>query len=62
MDQRLSNTQYLAGNTITIADISGYPWAVSMEHQEMSAFNNLQRWESLIEKCSGVRCGMNIPE
>ncbi len=62
MDARLTETQYLAGNEISIADISAYPWAASMEHPQMQSFENLQRWMKVMGRRPAVQRGMTIPE
>ena len=46
MDQRLSETDYFAGEEYSIADMAIYPWLVSHEiqGQRLEDFPNLARW------------------
>jgi len=61
MDWHLGKHRYLAGETLSIADISAYPWAVSMEHPRMPSLKNLQRWMDMIGQRPAVQRGMMIP-
>lgn len=61
MDQRLQDNRYLAGDVITIADISAYPWVVSMNHPDMSGLVHTQHWLEELGKREAVRRGMIVP-
>lgn len=52
MEQQLSNTPFLVGNSPTIADISLYAYThVSSEGGfSLELYPNIQRWISTIEK------------
>jgi len=60
MDARLNETQYLAGDEITIADISAYPWAVTMQHPQMRSLENLHQWMDRVGQRPAVQRGMSI--
>lgn len=62
MDQRLGDNKYLAGETISIADISAYPWVISMNHTHMPKYQNLRRWMHVMGERPAVRLGMVVPE
>ena len=61
MDARLAETRYLAGNEISIADISAYPWAVTMRHPQMRSLENLRLWMDRVGQRPAVQRGMSIP-
>ena len=61
MDARLNETQYLAGNEISIADISAYPWAVTMQHPQMQRLENIHLWMERVGHRPAVQRGMAIP-
>jgi len=61
MDARLAETRYLAGDEISIADISAYPWAVTMQHPQMRSLENLRRWMDRVGQRPAVQRGMSIP-
>lgn len=62
MNRHLGDNKYLAGDTISIADISTYPWAVSMDHPYMLELKNLHRWMHMIGERRAVQIGMSVPE
>ena len=61
MDARLAETRYLAGDEISIADISAYPWAVTMQHPQMRSLENLRQWMDRVGQRPAVQRGMSIP-
>jgi len=61
MDARLAETRYLAGDEISIADISAYPWAVTMQHPQMRSLENLRLWMDRVGQRPAVQRGMAIP-
>ena len=46
LDERLSNSKFLAGNNYTIADIATFPWIARHEWHDigLKKFKNLTRW------------------
>jgi len=63
MDKRLGETDYLAGNAYTIADIATYPWIARFErHQvDLGDFANVKRWFDTITERPAVEKGMAVP-
>ncbi len=60
LEQHLANHLYLAGEVFTIADISAYPWAFSMD-LDLQRFPHIHRWLKRIEQRPAVQRGMAIP-
>ncbi len=58
LNQHLSQHPYLAGEEYSIADISAYPWARSME---FDGFHNISRWLQQVGERPAVQRGMGIP-
>jgi GSH-dependent disulfide-bond oxidoreductase len=60
LDRRLANTEYIAGNTYTIADIAIFPWYGGLakgwlygagEFLSVQDYKNVQRWaDALLER------------
>ncbi len=63
MDQRLSQTSYLAGDMYTIADISTYPWIARYERHQVALqdFPNVQHWFNTVGEREAVGKGMAVP-
>ena len=59
LDERLSNSKYLAGKNYTIADIATFPWIARHEWHDigLKKFNNLTRWYKNISKREAVNKG-----
>ncbi|HPF25831.1 MAG TPA: glutathione S-transferase N-terminal domain-containing protein [Steroidobacteraceae bacterium] len=65
LDKRLGETQYLAGDGYTIADIATYPWTNSAERiPTLGTFDpwpNVARWRRVISARPAVHRGLNAP-
>ena len=64
LDERLSNSKYLAGKNYTIADIATFPWIARHEWHDigLKKFNNLTRWYKNISKREAVKKGYDLSE
>jgi GST-like protein len=62
LDERLSETEYLAGNFYSIADIATFPWIARHEWHDigLKKHKNLTRWYELISKREGVQKGYDL--
>lgn len=63
MDQRLSEAEYLAGGSFSIADVLTYPAvATSVRRLEggFSAYDNIVRWCTIVSRRPAVKRGMEI--
>ena len=62
LDERLSNTNYLAGKNYTIADIATFPWIARHEWHDIGLknFKNLSRWYSEISSREKVKKGYDL--
>jgi len=62
LDERLSSTNYLAGNEYTIADIATFPWIARHEWHDIGLknYNNLTRWYLDIAKREAVIRGYDL--
>lgn len=62
IDRRLAESQYLAGNSYTIADIATFPWLRSWEKQgiTLSDYPHLQRWFEEIAERPAVKKGTTL--
>ena len=62
VDRRLGETEYLAGNDYTIADMAAFPWMLNPERKGQNAddFPNVKRWLSAIEARPAVQRGLKI--
>ncbi|WP_250122232.1 glutathione binding-like protein [Chroococcidiopsis sp. CCMEE 29] len=51
LDRRLSDREFVAGSSYSIADIAAYPWIVPHErqNQKLEDFPNLKRWFEMIQ-------------
>ena len=61
LDERLSSSEYLAGNHYTIADIATFPWIARHEWHDigLKKFKNLTRWYKLISSRPAVQKGFD---
>ena len=59
LDERLTNTDYLAGDFYSIADIATFPWIARHDWHDigLKKYNNLTRWYELISKREAVQKG-----
>ena len=62
LDQRLSQTKFLAGNNYTIADIGTFPWIARHEWHDIGLKNykNLTRWYVEISERDAVKKGFSF--
>lgn len=62
MNQRLSETKFLAGDRYTIADIATWPWVGNPERRgvDMALYPNVQRWYEDILARPAVQRGMAL--
>jgi GST-like protein len=62
MDRQLGETEYLAGDTYTIADIATWPWAHSIAKQghDPKNYPNVVRWFETIRGRAAVQRGVKI--
>jgi GST-like protein len=63
LDDRLAESEYLAGNEYTIADIATFPWVHSspLNHGiNLDAYPNVQRWLAAIAGRSAVKRGLEV--
>ena len=62
LDERLSQSKYLAGNDYTIADIATFPWIARHEWHDigLKKFSNLSRWYKDISKREAVQKGYDL--
>ena len=61
---KLSNSQFIAGNDYSIADISIWPWTARFDWQEidLNEFPNVTRWYKEISSRPAVQKGWLVPE
>ena len=62
LDERLSNSKYLAGEKYTIADIATFPWIARHEWHDIGLKNflNLTRWYNEISERKAVIRGYDL--
>ena len=62
LDKRLSNSNFLAGNDYTIADIATFPWIARHEWHDigLKRFINLSRWYNQISLRPAVKRGYDL--
>lgn len=62
MDRRLSQTQFLAGNDYSIADIATWPWLRSAETQGVNIddYPNVRRWFEMVGDRENVQAGLQV--
>jgi GST-like protein len=62
MDSRLGETEYLAGDTYTIADMATYPWThgIAKQGHDPEAYPNVARWQRTIAARPGVQRGVRV--
>ena len=64
MDDRLADTEFLAGDTYTIADVMAYPSATSSAgrmDEGIAEFSNVVRWVDTVGNRTAVQKGMAVP-
>jgi GST-like protein len=69
LDRRLAESEYLAGNTYTIADIAVFPWYGGLikgwaynagEFLSVQDYKNVQRWANALLERPGVQRGRMV--
>ena len=62
LDERLSQTKFLAGEDYTIADIATFPWIARHEWHDigLKRFKNLTRWYEIISNRDAVQRGYDL--
>ncbi|HIF60423.1 MAG TPA: glutathione S-transferase family protein [Rhodospirillales bacterium] len=62
MDKQLANTEYLAGDEYTIADIATHPWAQGFERRgvDENDYPNVKKWVELIHDRPAVKRGFEV--
>lgn len=60
-DQQLSEHEFLAGSTYSIADITALPAVISQE-DKLTGYANLRRWYQQLKQRPAVQRGMLIPQ
>ncbi|RQT69755.1 glutathione S-transferase family protein [Burkholderia cepacia] len=62
MDKRLGESEYLAGDTYTIADIATFPWTRSWQNQGivLDELPNVKRWYDTIAARPAVQRGVEV--
>lgn len=63
LDKRLGETEFLAGEAYSIADIATYPWAARHEWQQVALadFPHVERWFEALGNRPAVAKGMQVP-
>ena len=59
-DQQLSDNEFLAGNSYSIADITALP-AVITQQEKLSEYSNLSRWLQQLKQRPAVQRGLAVP-
>lgn len=64
LDRRLAENQFVAGDSMSIADFAIWPWASRYEWQQvhMTAFPAVLRWYRALADRPGFQKGYDIPE
>ena len=64
MDKRLGESEYLAGNDYTIADMATFPWSRAPERrgQDIDQLPNVKRWIEAIQARPAVAKGLIVLE
>jgi GST-like protein len=62
LDERLGQTEYLAGNFYSIVDIATFPWIARHEWHDigLKKHKNLTRWYELISRREAVQKGYDL--
>ena len=64
LDERLAQSDYLAGNFYSIADIATFPWIARHEWHDigLKKYKNLTRWYELVSTREAVQKGYDLLE
>ncbi len=62
IDRRLSESEYIAADDYTLADVAVFPWLVSHENQgqDLADYPNLERWYEAVEGRPAVGRGLAV--
>ena len=62
LDERLSQSKFLAGEQYSIADIATFPWIARHEWHDigLNKFKSLSRWYKEISEREAVRKGYDL--
>ncbi len=62
LERKLAGTEYLAGDTYSLADIATYPWLrpYKLQGQDLGKWPNLQRWFSAVRARDAVQRGLSV--
>jgi GST-like protein len=62
LDKRLGESEYMAGDEYTIADMATFPWSRSHERQGIDAadYPNFKRWFDAINERPAVQRGLQV--
>ena len=62
LDRHLADSEYLAGDDYSIADMAAIPWLVAHPGvgADLSPFRQLMRWYDAVTARPGVRAGMDV--
>jgi GSH-dependent disulfide-bond oxidoreductase len=63
LDDRLENSQFMAGDDYSIADVATFPWVRLAEMAKFSwdDFSNIKRWVDEIAARPAVQKGLDVP-
>jgi GST-like protein len=62
IDRRLADSEFIAADEYTIADVAVFPWLVPHENQgqDLADYPNLKRWYEAVEARPAVQRGLEI--
>lgn len=62
IDRRLTESEFIAADDYTIADVAVFPWLRSHENQgqDLDDYPNLKRWYGVIENRPAVKRGVEV--
>jgi GST-like protein len=63
VDKRLTESQYLAGDAYTVADIANVTWMLSAKRQgiDLAEFPHVERWIAALNARPAVQRGLAVP-
>jgi len=62
IDRRLADSEFMAADEYTIADVAVFPWLVPHENQgqDLADYPNLKRWYEAVEARPAVQRGLEV--